>query len=205
MDLIEKIKLKERSLGGSIKAPSEAKLLFEEEKVSMNGKGLHVNPLSGPLHPGKIHTFKYDPLTADTLSFYDKNPLMIALGSIKGSNGRLEVGINLNFIPPKFKYYFLDLLWKTYSSKIESSMGKGDIIPIKQNFVHYDYQLLKKILTKYGFGFAIRTYYPSRMSKPYVTCFEYWDVLALLNIKDLEGINEGQMNKLFNEYIINNK
>tara|TARA_Y100000389_G_C17319784_1_gene442425 strand:- start:83 stop:700 length:618 start_codon:yes stop_codon:yes gene_type:complete len=200
-NLLDKIYEQEKSYGGGSKASKLAKDWMDSEISFYRGKGYHLNNIRGPLQPGKIHIFKYDPKTKDKLAFYDKNPVVISLGSTKGLDGRLEIGINLNFIPPKQKYFLMDLIWKTYYSQIKKSMGKGNVMPIDQDFVYYDYKLLKKVLTKYGFGFAIRSYYPSLMSESYVGCFEYWPTFALLDIKDMEGIDEGKIIKLFQEYI----
>jgi hypothetical protein len=200
-NLIDSIYAKEKEFGGRTSSAKKAKDDYDAEISFYNGKGFHVNSLSGPLHPGKIHTFRYDPKTKDRLSYYDKNPVVISIGTIDGPNGKLELAINLNFIPPKTKYFLMNLIWKTYYTQIKSSIGKGNIKPKKEAFVYYNYKLLKKILNKYGFGFALRTYYPSRMANCYVTCFDYWSVMALLDIKNMEGLSEGNLNKLFNEYI----
>ena len=51
------------------------------------------------LRPGKIYRFFYTPIDANTLPYYDQNPLIISLGKIEFPNNVVDLGLNLNYFP----------------------------------------------------------------------------------------------------------
>lgn len=141
------------------------------------------------LKPGKIHVFNYNPKLKDTLDYYDKSPVVLSLGNLIVGKQILEMGINLNFLPQPYKFYFLDTLLQTYS---------GFLGPIRNNtteqsalvqpIIKYKYQPIKTMLDRYGFSFALRTYIPSRKRNVYVVNYKNWENISLLSIEDFEGI-----------------
>ena len=61
--------------------------------------------------PGSIYMFGYpNPINKDILSYYDKRPMILVIGSFlaKTTGRNILQGINLNFIPEKQKVILLD-------------------------------------------------------------------------------------------------
>ena len=143
---------------------------------------------------GKIHTFNYNPKHKDKLDYYDKKPVVLSIGTIVNGRSRLELGINLNFIPKPWKWQLLDTVQKTYSGFFQRvNSAKVPAFANKQPMIRYNYNALRAILNTYNVGFALRTYIPSRKSKLYVINYNSWVNAGLLSIEDFEGITYNQM------------
>lgn len=150
------------------------------------------------LLPGKIHTFRYNPKHKKVLDYYDKNPVVLYIGTIRRGKNILELGINLNFIPVPYKWYVLATVTKTYSgffNQISNSAKPKSAL--KQPNIRYNYNALKSMLERFGFTFAIRTYIPSRKSNTYVINYSNWEQVALLSIDDFEKITYSELIKLY--------
>lgn len=187
--------------GSEQRAANKAKIWFEDHKKG-NLKSLDLNSITGYLHPGKIHSFKYNPKTKNYLNFYDKNPMVLSLGTTVTSNGRYDIGINLNFIPRKARHYILDFIQYSYRSRYDSSISSSSRQqPKDQKSVKLSYRYLSALLDKVGFKFAIRVYIPQRRSKTYVLSNDLWHKAAVIDIKDFEGISEFDLLKIHREYI----
>lgn len=154
------------------------------------------------LQPGKINIFKYNPKYKDTLDYYDKHPVVISLGTIvKADRSKLELGINLNFIPTPYKWQLLDTIQKTYSGffnrvKSEKSPRHAD----QQPRITYNYRAIRALLNRYGVGFALRTYIPSRKRDLYVVNYNNWLQAGLLSIEDFEKITYDKMVSEYRKY-----
>ena len=153
----------------------------------------------GYLEPGKIHIFTYNPKGKKVLDYYDKKPIVISLGTIKEPNGNIyDLALNLNFIPDPYKWYILNTLTQLYGQFYKSqSTGRNAGNALFQARIKYKYNVLKILLTKYGFPFAIRKYIPSRKSRVYVCSYETWINVAFLSIENFEGIDYDEMIKKY--------
>jgi hypothetical protein len=153
----------------------------------------------GYLEPGKIHIFTYNPKGKGVLDYYDKKPVVISLGRVKEDNGNYyDLGLNLNFIPDPYKWYILNAIRKIYRYFYYGQMnGRNSGNALLQARIKYKYGVLKQLLKKYGFSFAIRKYIPSRKSRVYVTSYESWINIAFLSIENFEGINYDDMIKKY--------
>ncbi|UOL48750.1 DNA end protector protein [Pseudomonas phage Astolliot] len=56
--------------------------------------------------PGKMYTYVYDAKYKKTLPYWDKFPLIIMLDV----NAQYQLGLNLHYVPPKFRQIFLEKL-----------------------------------------------------------------------------------------------
>ena len=165
------------------------KWYYDESKHQSNDV-VYIGP--SLLQPGKIHTFDYNPIHKSTLDYYDKNPVVISLGTLQRGNTLLEMGINLNFIPMPYKWYILDTIQKSYQSFFVQQQNK-QLPADKQPLIKYNYNFIKSILRQYGVLFALRTYIPTRKRNINVISYNQWTKCAFLSIEDFEKITYEQM------------
>ena len=143
------------------------------------------------LQVGKINQFSYNPKGKDTLDYYDKKPLVISLGTIKRKRRIYELGINLNFIPAPYKWYVLDTIQTINKGFFQRQLNsKASNNAYKQQQIQYPYKVIKALLSKFGFEYAIRMYIPSRKSKVHCINYNSWAKAAFLS---LESITHDQM------------
>ena len=96
----------------------EAKTWFAERVKELNGRIsrktlLNDDALKVRSKPiwGHMFMFVYDPKTKDTLPYYDRFPLVIALQPAEGG----FLGLNLHYLRPDVRAVFLDKLMSTMS------------------------------------------------------------------------------------------
>lgn len=65
------------------------------------------------ISPGNMYHFYYDPKHKETLPYYDRFPLIIAVGPAKGG----FYGLNLHYLPPNLRAKLLDALMDLASDK----------------------------------------------------------------------------------------
>ena len=182
-----------RKSKGLTKAQEDAYAWYKSAKKNpYDGSVEFVNDQM--LQVGKINVFKYNPKGKDKLDYYDKNPVVISLGTFRKNNRIYEMGINLNFIPAPYKWYVLDKIQNIYSGFfIRNKTGKTPIGALKQPQIKYSYNALKTLLDSFGFKFALRVYIPSRKSNVYCIDYNSWINSAFLSIDKFEGITYNQM------------
>ena len=162
------------------------------------------------MEAGKIYTFEYDPKLAHILSYYDKHPIVLSLGPSRKYKD-LDLAINLNFLPPKYKLVLLSKIWKFYSRKMKKVFDKNAAIadtgktpsPIKELPLNFWYDVAKKLVPK-QLGFALRSYYVQRRTKTIVLSYNKWPEIALLDLQDMEGISLAKVYKLYQQWLRDN-
>jgi hypothetical protein len=190
-------KLVKESKGKKL-ARSSAEEWFEKALKSRKDKT--VDTVRFPFQPGKIYVFDYqDPLNKETLQWWDKNPVVLAL---RGIDKETDCGINLNLLPVKFKEDFLDAFYTMHFNTIKSaSTGSKKNDAFKQlPIMHLDYENVKKFLDKFGFGFAIRRYKINRKKNQSVVSYESWPKIALCNFIELNGATVMGIRSIFMQY-----
>jgi hypothetical protein len=100
------------------------------------------------IQPGSFVAFEYDPLTKETLLFWDKNPAVIVLGI---RNSRM-LGLNLHFVPFNMRKLIVEYVLKKNASNIKLNK------PISIN-----YKEMKSFLKAIKATICIRLYIISRM------------------------------------------
>ena len=139
--------------------------LFNDSKDSKSDNT--INKHIQFLLPGRIYTYDYDPVTKDILAFYDKHPLVLAIDhKFTKSGKRLDIGINLNFLPFEAKLAIMDVTFKSYGLYIK---GNKILFPKnvdRQRRLPINYEIIKRLLGENA-KFAIRTYYTHRRSNTY--------------------------------------
>lgn len=170
------------------------------EKALKSRKDNSVDKQRFPFQPGKIYVFDYeDPMNKETLDWWDKNPVVLALRSI---DKETDCGINLNLLPIKFKEDFLDAFYTIHAQQIKSgSSGSKKNDAFKQiPLMKLDYEHVKKFLDKFGFGFAIRRYKVFKKRNQAVVAYESWPKIALCNFIELNGATVMGIRALFMQY-----
>ena len=144
------------------------------------------------LQPGKIYVFKYDPMYKERYDYYDKYPIVFALGKVKGVEGFNNVGINISWYPPKARKYIIGKIREMYKPLYEAAMKTSPFDGQEQSFVPIDLYELKVALDRVGLSWAIRTYIPDRIKSPKaIVCYEDWEIVSRMDkpkiIPQLEG------------------
>ena len=130
------------------------------------------------------------------------NPVVLALLPIDKTT---ECGINLNLLPVKFKEEFLDNFYKIYHSQIaaQSTGIKKNSAAIQGPLRSLRYEVVKKYLDNFGFGFAIRRYKTHLKKNQAVVSYESWAKIALCDFIKLNGASPWKIKRLFTEYYRN--
>ena len=138
---------------------------------------------------GKIYSFEYTPIT-ENLPWYDRNPVVLALNS----PNKNDLGVNINLLPIKFREEMLD---KVHTAAVFGASGDA----IRESSLRITYDGMKMFLERYGFGFAVRQYIPSRKRKQTVVSYQSWPKIALCDFAALEGASYADIVRLHAQYI----
>jgi len=187
------------------KSKKEARSVSEQwfSDAIKSRKDKSVEKIVKPFQPGKIYVFQYlNPVTKETLEWWDKNPVVLALLPIDKTT---ECGINLNLLPVKFKEDFLDNFYKIYHSQInaQSTGAKKDNATLQGPLRTLNYEVVKKYLDHFGFGFAVRRYKVHLKKNQAVVSYESWPKIALCDFIALNGSTPWKIKRLFTEYYRN--
>lgn len=195
--------------GSPKKGDEEVKNAYEwlQEKIK-DEKQKEVQPHNDPyLHPGKIYVFKYEPKYADRYAYYDKYPVVFALGKVKGLEGMNNVGINISWYPPKARKFIIETIQKMYKSQYDAAKSKNPKKAVDQKPIEIDLYAMKTALDQFGFSFAIRQYIPGKMKSPKVCiCYEHFDKAIRMDqprvIPEINGkLTLMQVYKEFEDYV----
>jgi hypothetical protein len=134
------------------------------------------------MQPGKIYIFKYNAKYKDSLSYWDKHPIVLALGNIDGAEGKLTVGLNISWYPPSARKYIVEKIRQAYKPSYTEASKKFPMQANKQKYVSIDLYQLKTAMDDFGLSFAIRQYIPKNIIAPKVCiCYEDWDKAVMLD------------------------
>ena len=168
-----------KEAGSRQAAKKKAEDWFDKGKRQTNEKGVQYT--SKRFYPGKLYVFRYAPITAQTLPWFDKNPVVLALDAA-GSN---DVGINLNLLPMKGKEDLLDKVYGQFSAEIaRNSIGPLKNDAVRQGHLSFNWNDAKGSLKGPGFDFALRQYKPGGKANQAVVSYENWGRMALCDFAD---------------------
>ena len=171
---------------GRTRAKRAAEDWYESGKKTASEKS--VQSIGGRFMPGKVYVFRYNPKYANELSWYDANPVVLALDP-DGSN---DVGINLNLLPSNVKEILLDRVYNAFESEIKrESVGGKKNDARRQNQLSISWEGAKEFLANYKF--AIRQYIPNRKNSQSVVSYENWAKIVLCDFADLNGTTYVQL------------
>lgn len=179
-----------------IKSPFENYWIIEEES-RFEARKLNF------FLPGSIYMFQYpNPLTKDFLSYFDKRPMVLIIGTfLAKTTGRTIVqGINLNFIPEKQKVDLLDTYYRVYMKDLlgaERDSDKG-LVGQAKNLAKYlkDWTLMTKVFVDQGkipLTFVVRNYDIKGILNPVLVEIEDWSMIPFYVPKEFEGKGPAQV------------
>lgn len=184
-----------------IKSPFENYFIIEEESR------FEARKLAFFL-PGSIYMFQYpNPITKDYLSYYDKRPMVLIIGTfIAKTTGRTIVqGINLDFIPEKQKVDLLDTYYRVYMKDLLGAEKDSDagLVGQAKNLAKYltDWSLMTKVFVdqaKIPLTFAIRNYDMAGILNPVLVEIEDWCMIPFYAPREIQGKG---LAKIYAEYI----
>ena len=126
--------------------------------------------LPSDMRTGEMFMYMYDAKYKDVLPYYDKFPVMILIEkSFKGC-----IGLNLHYIPPRFRARFLEELYKLSNDDGLEEGAKFNIT----------YELLMKISElKYGKP-CVKKYLWTHIESRIIRILpEHWDVVSMLPLQ----------------------
>ncbi len=158
--------------------------------------------------PGSIYMFQYpNPITKDYLSYYDKRPMVLIIGTfIAKTTGRTIIqGINLDFIPEKQKVDLLDTYYRVYMKDLLGAEKDSDagLVGQAKNLAKYltDWSLMTKVFVdqaKIPLTFAIRNYDMAGILNPVLVEIEDWCMIPFYAPREIQGKG---LAKVYAEYI----
>ena len=193
----QEIRKLSKESGGKLLARVKAHIWFTKGKSNRTDKS--VTATGQRFRAGKIYVFDYNtPKGIQTLEWWDKNPVVLALDPYKGN----DVGINLNLLPVSVKEELLDILYDRLQGQIKSqSNGNRASDALRQGQLSFRYEGAKAFLKRYGFDFAIRQYIPNLKTNQAVVSYENWARIALCDFIDLNGSTVGKIRYQFRKHL----
>jgi len=176
----------------------------EETKVIQFGKFL----------PGKIYTFKYDPLYKNKLDFFDKRPVILCnqVFFAKGTKNLILSGLNLNFLPEEIVAQLLSKFYELFDKEIDLSYNMAG-----SNNVNFDIREIamffkewKEVLAYFGglnglgYQFAYRHYIIDRIEFLRYVEYQHWEMLPFLMTEEIEGKSVKEIYTLYWKTLISN-
>jgi hypothetical protein len=163
--------------------------------------------------PGKIYTFRYDPVYKEILDFYDRRPIILCCGEwvAEGTGNRIVTGINLNFLPEiarvnTLEYYYnsvkgdLDQAYKITSETNQVTFIKRAIIVLQD--IIKAFNIFNKA-GKIGYQFAMRNYIVGQnMSQNVIVEYDDWEWIPFIQTKDIVGKS---LSEIYKEYLLERK
>lgn len=158
--------------------------------------------------PGRIYTFKYDPIEKDILDFYDTRPIILVHGVFKAETGHdIVCGVNLNFLPEQIKAQVLELYWRVVKDDIaraEKKVNSSGSLSIIQRAITFlkDWLGTLKIFNDVGhigYQFAYRNYIidATRMKGVTIIEFEDWEYVPFFIPKEIKKIGLAKIYQIY--------
>ncbi len=171
--------------GDVLSSFKKKKLYLDKKYIDEKTNIKFITPL---MVPGNIYTFEYSPSNKN-LKIFDRQPIIYSLGQVKNDRGVLvELGINFNLIPIRYKAEILDRLFKATSSLQTQFISKSKIgyFPINKD-------ICNKILQNTGYSHALWRWVPGRINNKIVLDYSDWYVTLHMLPYKLIGMNMSQI------------
>lgn len=154
------------------------------------------------LFQGNLYAFEYKyPKFKDTLEYFDKYPLVIALGPVTTSQGIRNIGFNLHLLPVKIRIVVLCLIFELFKKLYRYKIyNEQDNKPIK-----IQYGIIIKKLEQYGIKFCVRMYIPNRMNTIIKFPYKEWYKAIFIPSRGYAKIRAQQLEKKWKEFLKVNK
>ncbi len=153
------------------------------------------------LQPGSLCIFDYDtPKFADTLDYWDRNPLVLVLQPFITKEEKIRVmGINLHLLPPNIRKLVLYQAFLMYKSEYTAQLFTDK----RALQVNIEWHVIKKQLEKFSAGFAVRMYLQSLMKNVIEFNQDDWSKAIWLPSRAYEKTDIQKLEKLWKEYVKN--
>ena len=159
--------------------------------------------------PGKIYTFRYDPVYKDMLAYYDQQPIILVCGqwTAETTGNQIVTGINLNFLPEIERVNTLEYYYQAVKGDINNA-NKETSKNNQVSFIKTSLIVLQDIVQmfnifskagKIGYQYAMRNYIVGTNQKK-VTLVEYddWQYIPFIQTKDIVGASLGEIHAAYN-------
>jgi len=153
------------------------------------------------LQQGKLYMFDYDtPKYADTLAFFDTQPLVISIGPIVTSEGVRDLGLNMHLLPPRIRRIVMCQIFEMYRNRYRDQLfaKKQDNVPVK-------WQAIVDPLRKYGLEFCIRMYIPELRKNVIEFRYDDWKNAIYIESKGYKKITVEALQKEWASFVRKNK
>lgn len=160
--------------------------------------------------PGKIYTFRYDPIHKDILDYYDKQPIILVCGQwlAPTTGNQIVTGINLNFLPEVERVNTLEYYYQSVKSDLDKAYKETEKTN-KISFIKRALLVLQDLVQifnifgkagKIGYQYAMRNYIIGGNMKN-VSLVEYddWQYIPFIQTKDIVGASLGEIHKAYND------
>ena len=147
--------------------------------------------------PGMFAMFGYrTPKYKEQLQYYDATPAVIFFGITRTKESTIrELGFNLHYFPPFARAKIITLVYDVFKAYYNKYFNN---VPSNANkFV--DYNVLKKMLDRYGIGFGLRMYIPVLRGKTYILPTRMIPTLAYTE-GHFNGATLGQIQKYWRRF-----
>ena len=154
------------------------------------------------MNQGNLYMFEYkNPKYADTLQYWDKYPLVLALETITTKKCIRNIGFNLHLLPIKIRVLVLCLIFNFYKK-----LYRYQLFHKRENKpVNIKYQFIKKKLAKFGVEFAVRMYIPSRQRQIVKFPYKDWSRAIFVPSRGYSKIRAAQLLKEWKKFMKANK
>jgi hypothetical protein len=145
--------------------------------------------------PGRIYTWKYDPLHKDVLDFYDKRPMVLVHSQFISKEGNMIVqGLNLNFLPEFQRVQTMQIFYDIYKDELkgaEELVNEGAIGRLRNAWKfltdwYFTIQMFNQ-QGKIGYQWAYRNYIITRITQPVIIELEDWEMIPYFIPKEFDG------------------
>lgn len=146
---------------------------------------------------GHLYIFDYDnPKYEDVLDFFDTQPLVLSLGSVKTEQGWRDIGINMHHLPPRIRTHVMISIFERY----RRVYGK-DIYDKNQSPAPVKWKEIAGPLFEMGIGFAVRMYIPERRKNVIEFKYEHWKDAIYIPSKGYKRITLEQLQLKWSEFV----
>lgn len=128
------------------------------------------------ISPGNMYFFEYDAKWKDKLPVWDRFPLIFPWDSWQGKDGAtLFIGINLHYLPPRFRFVAMKALLKMRNQK---RFRKGTRLIIS-------WKILKNLSESKFFKHSVKMYRLDHVKSPFVQIPpSSWEMVLFLPLAD---------------------
>lgn len=131
-------------------------------------KEIMVNVPQSPRYmlPGMFALFGYSkPKYKEDLLYYDATPAVIFFGITRTKDSAIrELGFNIHYFPPFARAKIITLVYEVFRKYYDKYFNQVPSRP----YTTVDYNVLRRMLDKYGIGFGLRMYVPVLRGKTYI-------------------------------------